>query len=271
MKRVLICVVLVMLAGGIATAQQQPYTVDYDSNEIVQIDPGYQSMTSIAVLPYFADAIEYSRDGYIYGVSIARDTLIKVDPATGTAEIVGPLGFDFDWGIDLDEDDHGQLWMLASVDGGLYTIDRITGTATLQCQPDFPYLSGLATADGRWLTTMLDWPNPPPDPGCGLEYMYPAGPGPLLHLEAANDGWIYELYPLCLTQFCYYKFSRHNPATGASEFLGEFVYFWGGLSGITLKPSAQPSQSIPALGLPGTAILVFLITTAGSLILRRRS
>lgn len=164
MKRALICTGLMVLMAGVAIAHRGPYTVNTDTSQLVQIDPGYQSMTPVADLPYGIDAIEYSTDGFIYGVSAAADTLIKVDPNTGSVEVIGPLGIDLDWHADLDEDDQGTLWMLEGEAGGLYTIDRATGTAVLQCQADFPYISGLAIADGKRWTTRFDWPNPPQEP-----------------------------------------------------------------------------------------------------------
>jgi len=269
MKRAALGVALILLASGTAGAHRGPYTVSSLDQAVVQIDPGYQTMTQVASVPDPVIAIEYSRDGFIYGVNPFSDTLVKIDPATAAVQIVGPLGFDLDFHADLDEDDQGQLWMLESVVGGLYTIDRSTGTATLQCQTDFPYISGLAIADGTWWTTRLDWPNPPANPGCGLEFLLP-DPANISELETADDGWIYIRSAWFLPQFSHYTFSRYDPDSGTGEALGDFVFFWGELSGITFNPNDQPSPNIPALGWPGIVVLVLLVTASGIGMLLRR-
>ena len=260
---------MVLIAGG-ASAHRGPYTVNTDTGQLVQIDPGYQSMTPVADLPYSIDAIEYSTDGFIYGVSATTDTLIKVDPDTGSVEIIGALGIDLDWHADLDEDDQGTLWMLEGGAGGLYTIDRATGSATLQCQADFPYVSGLAIADGNRWTTRFDWPNPPQEPGCGLEFLFPSPSASSCELETADDGWIYIRSAWYLPQTVHITFHRFDPISGYGELLGEFSFFWGGLTGITFNPNDQPSPNIPDLGRPGAMILILLLTASGAWILMRR-
>lgn len=269
MKHTLFGTALMLLAAGVASALGGPYTVNTDTNQLVRIDPGYQSMTAVADLPYAIEAIEYSTDGFIYGVSASADTLVRIDPDTGSVEIVGPLGVDLDWHADLDEDDQGTLWMLEGGAGGLYTIDRTTGSATLQCQADFPYISGLAIADGYRWTTRFDWPNPPQEPGCGLEFLFPS-PSNSCELETADDGWIYIRSAWYLPQIVHITFSRFDPVHGNGELLGEFPFFWGGLTGITFNPNDQPSADIPALGWRGAVILILLFTLSGSWLLMRR-
>lgn len=263
------CVAMIMIGGGFAAAHRGPYTVEtFDG--LVQIDPTYQNWTQIVDLPSEVVTIEYSVDGYIYGVDTALDTLLKIDPISGTVETVGPLGIDLDWHADLDEDETGTLWMLESVAGGLYTVDRTTGAATLQCQTDFPYVSGLAISDGRWWTTWLDSPNPPPpSPGCGLDFLWD-DPSNVSQLESAADGWVYVQSVWWVPTFGFFVFSRYDPETGAVEDLGGFISHFGGLSGITFDPNDQPSPAIPVLSRPGIAILILLLTGAGTWILLRR-
>jgi hypothetical protein len=196
------------------------------------------------------------------------DTLVRIDPATGMMETVGPLGIDAPFPVFLDEDEDGQMWMLvADPATGLYTVDRGTGATTLFCQPDTPYLGGLASIGGRRFTS-TDFPSPG-DPGCGLEYI--RTDAYFNSLEVGPDGWIRSLSCFAIGQWwsnCY--FLRHDPVTGTSEELGRFE-FGPWYSSLTFDPNDQPAPAIPGLGWPGAGVLALFLTAAGTWMLIRRS
>lgn len=263
MKRVLFVVVVAMLAGRFAVAIGGPYSSL--SGEVVRIDPSYQTTIPIGNGYQNVEGIEYSGDGFIYGVNSGLDALIRIDPSTGVAETVGPLGIDLDQWVDLDEDDQGRLWLLHGDTGGLYQIDRVSGAASLWCQANSTSLRGLVILDGTFYTSTFQ--TNPPDPGCGLEYI--GGHAP--YLERGPEGWIHTLTYWYLPQFVYCVFSRIDPTTGVREELGTFVYFWDILYGLTFDPSDQPPPAIPTLGWSGRALFALLLTIAGISILTRLS
>ena len=246
MKRILFFVVAVMLAGRFAAAIGGPYSSL--SGEVVRIDPSYQTTIPVGNDNQNVEAIEFSEDGFIYGVNPVWDTLIRIDPSTGVAETVGPLGVDLGWNTDLDEDDQGQLRMLVGETGKLFAIDRASGAASLQCQANNTLLGGLVTLDG-FLYTSSYYPDPP-DPGCGLEYISGYAP----YLERGPDGWIHGLNYWYLPQFVYCDFFRIDPTSGNREELGTFAYFWDRLDGLTFNPAEQALPSpIPTIGWQGHA------------------
>lgn len=73
-------------------------------------------------------------DGVLYGWS-NRDTLLTINTSTGSATTVGSFGFGSlvigQDGMDADPAT-GQLWAIAEVENRSYTIDRLTGHATVQ-------------------------------------------------------------------------------------------------------------------------------------------
>lgn len=72
-------------------------------------------------------------DGVLYGWS-NRDTLLTINTSTGAATKVGDFGFSSlvvgQDGMDADPAT-GQLWAIAEVEGRTYTLDRLTGKATV--------------------------------------------------------------------------------------------------------------------------------------------
>lgn len=264
MKGKLCCGVLVILTGTATAAVAGPYSIH--DHTLVKVDWSYQTVVPIGNIPSGVDSIEFSTDGFIYGVDAFSDTLVRIDPVSGSSETVGPLGVDLDWDTDLDEDDQGQLWLLENFVGKLYSIDTTTGAATFQCQANNPEIFGLAIHDGRFLTTYYD-PDPP-DPGCGFEYVTRYA----FYLEKGPDGWIHGLsfYPFGF-QYTVYVFFRVDPATGVHEGLGEFGPNAGDYWGLTFDPTEQPppEAGIPATGRAGTVILIALLAIAGVAILTR--
>lgn len=265
MKRTLIFLAVVMLAARFVSAEGGPYSIL--NGTLVKIDPSYQTTVPIGDISNGVGSIEFSVDGFIYGVDAFSDTLVKIDPLDGDSETVGPLGFDLDWETDLDEDGDGRLWLLQSGTGELFTIDRTTGAASLQCQANNPDVFGLAIHDGRFFTSGYG-PNPP-DPGCGLEL----SGGTIPYMETGPDGWIHTLIaePFGF-QYTSFIFSRFNPMNGASHELGRFGpgdidEFYG----LTFDPVDQPPPAIPTLDWQGRAMLILLLTIAGTAILAHSS
>lgn len=265
MNRKLCCAVLVMLVLATTAVVAGPYSSL--NGEVVKIGSSYQTTVPIGNGNQRVEAIEYSGDGFIYGVNSALGALIRIDPSTGVAETVGPLGIDLDGTADLDEDDQGRLWLLQGGTGGLYQIDRVSGAASLLCQANSTSLRGLVTLNGTFYTSTFQ--TNPPDPGCGLEFIDGHAP----YLERGPEGWIHTLTYWYLPQFVYCVFSRLDPTTGVREELGTFVYFWDILDGLTFDPTdqAQPIPGIPTLGWQGLTILATLLAVWGVLIVARVS
>ena len=262
----LCCAVLVILAGASTGAVAGPYSIE--NGHVVKMGPGYHTATPIGNGPHFVDAIEFSVDGFIYGVDSDSDILVKIDPATGISETVGPLGLDlYYFLVDLDEDVEGQLRMLAWSPNGLYTLDRETGSASLVCEPDHTELLGLTSLnENLWTSSMV--PDPP-DPGCSFEHIDHNGVYGY-NLETGPDGWIHTLRSSGTSGDWSSYFSRIDPATGTVEHLGTYNSF-GGVSGLTFDPTEQPppGPSIPALGWGGRVMFTLLLTLAGISILTR--
>jgi len=84
--------------------------------------------------------IDVDNNGNLYGIDGVDDNLYSIDPTTGAATIIGPLGFDIRFAQDLGIDPttgniYGTLFQLdqnatPATTGGLYSIDKTTGTAT---------------------------------------------------------------------------------------------------------------------------------------------
>lgn len=268
MKTRLCCLFAILTASGAVFALAGPYSIE--DGILVEMGPGYLTTFPIGGDLQDVFAIEFSEDGFIYGVNAEANTLVRIDPATGVPETVGSLGVDVDVTVDLDEDSTGQLRMLTGIVGGipngLFAVDRVSGAATLVCEPDYPWIFGLTSYDGG-LWTSTDYPDPP-DPGCGLKYIDHDGfMG--LSLETASDGWIHTINSTCNGWTCSNWFSRINPSTSAVEHLGNYINETG-VFGLTFEPSQlQPPAAIPALDRHGIVLLIVLLAAAGGAILRR--
>jgi hypothetical protein len=261
MKRWFFCALAVFGSVGSTEAMSSPYTVD--GSHVSKVDQWYQTTHKLDNGPHNVMAIEFSIDGYIYGVNPYADTLERIDPESGIAEIVGPLGVDLDPG-DLDEDAQGQLWMLEYGPARLYTIDRTSGTATLHCEPDDETILGLVSIGDQMYTTSSAQ-VPSANPGCGLEYLYRGGYS--LHLEHGPGGYVYILgFYHVGWHYTVYTFTRYDPETGQSSRLGEIGRpdGSGALWSLTFDPAdLQPHPPpVPALDSSGIAILIAFVAAA---------
>ena len=83
----------------------------------------------------------------LYGIDAASRSLIRIDPATAAATVVGPLGLPVS-SVGADFDCDGTLWAFSDVGGeamDLYTVDLGTGAATVVKSFAVP---GLPTGSG---------------------------------------------------------------------------------------------------------------------------
>jgi hypothetical protein len=259
MNRKLCCVMVVILAGTTAAAFGDPYSTMALDGQLVMIDITNQSIIPIGEPSCRPLALVYSFDGFLYAVEFESGpaNLVKMDPATGSAEWVGPLGdIGIFYSLDLAEDANGQLWMLTH--DTLYTIDRETGTATVHCEADVERLSGLAFLGHRMVTNVVIGNT---NPGCGLENLEATAP----FLSTGPDG---GLYGLIVAPWGWWSdIVRINPATGEEEVLAHFLGM--ALIGLACPPEQQPPGKIPTLDWRGFLLLAILLAAAGALTLAR--
>jgi len=79
--------------------------------------------------------IDVDNNGNMYGIDIVDDQLYSIDPTTGAATAIGPLGIDILYAQDMGVDPttgnlYGTLYEVDNNTGGLYSIDKVTGAAT---------------------------------------------------------------------------------------------------------------------------------------------
>jgi hypothetical protein len=113
-------------------------------NQLYRLDLGTGQATRVGAMGFVdVEGLALSPDGVLYGVadagtglpgSAVTDLLIRIDPATGAASAVGPLGlmgqgtgsfFDLDYGLAFTCD--GRLWMSSDTTSRLWQVDRFTG------------------------------------------------------------------------------------------------------------------------------------------------
>lgn len=129
-------------------------------NNLYRIDLGSGQATRIGAMGYVdVEGLALAPDGVLYGVADAgtglpgsalTDFLLRIDPASGAATAVGPLGlmgqgtgafFDLDYGLAFTCD--GRLWMSSDTTGRLWEVDRFSG-ATRYVGDMGARISGLA-------------------------------------------------------------------------------------------------------------------------------
>jgi outer membrane protein assembly factor BamB len=76
------------------------------------------------------DSLAIDTDGTAYAFDAIRDTLYTVNLSTGALDFVGPLRVDLMAEAGLSFDASGELWALTD-DGEIYTVDKMTGAASL--------------------------------------------------------------------------------------------------------------------------------------------
>jgi hypothetical protein len=147
-----------------AFGQSSTYTLSFDKagtlygisngfndGTLVTIDTATGHATTVGTTTGIADlmALAFAPDGTLYSASWATNSLYKMDKATGSATLVGALGF---YNImDIDFDTHGDLYGLGN---SLYKIDLSTGHGTLVTTLGNTCLMGMAIdKSNRFLAT----------------------------------------------------------------------------------------------------------------------
>ena len=101
--------------------------------------------------------LSYGPDGSIYAVSDSLKALVRIDPASGAAQVVGSLGLSgqgvgqydaLDLGMAADCD--GAFWLSSATINALWRVDPSSGAAT-HVATLAPSITGLAVRDGELL------------------------------------------------------------------------------------------------------------------------
>ena len=125
-------------------------------------------------------ALAAASDGTIYGLDPAYDDLVTIDPATGEATAVGPLGISVE-NSGLDFDANGVLWGI-NVDGTVFTINTLTGEALV--------IRNMAVTGFESLAIPKPLPPPPP-PEPVYQYNFRLNPYvDVFHLNISDGGWM---------------------------------------------------------------------------------
>jgi len=136
-------------AGTTCGSSSHLYTIDITTGNasLVGEITGGACIVAIAIDP----------NGLMYGLDIVSDSLYAIDKTTGNASLIGSIGFDANFGQDMEFDDATGILYYAGFDGGsftdsMYTLDVTTGQATLigPIGPSLEQVVGLAieTAGG---------------------------------------------------------------------------------------------------------------------------
>ncbi len=130
------------------------YTIDLLTAQATQIGGNTSNIIGLAC----------NNAGKLYAISL-NDQLVQINAATGTSTVIGPLGVDISYAQDIafDRDNDVLYGTLYTTTGGLYTIDTLTGAATLLATIG-DELAGFAipyTPAGAWVNfTVTDGTNP---------------------------------------------------------------------------------------------------------------
>ena len=207
------------------------YGIGRDSfDSLVTIDTTTGVATPVAGLlnVAFVDGIVFTDDGRLFGSAFdhARDPqdhaiLVEINPVTGLATVIGPMGFDVVAGIE-EASDGSLLGSLGGTDnfaGGLVRIDRATGAATLIGLTGFTPVSGLTR-------------NVPPTPlrvervGGDISLTWKANPCARrynIYMGTIGSYWSHEIFTASGLDGADSCFEPSNSATFADP--GGSVYF----------------------------------------------
>jgi hypothetical protein len=127
--------------------------------------------------------IAASDDGALYGLDIAADNLVRINPTNGAGTVIGAVGFDAAYAQDMDYDDANDVLYLAAYNAALYqaelrVADLVTGNTTnLGVIGDGSEIDGFALATNG----AVAWAQVAPE---GLEIP----PGAATNVEVVFDG-----------------------------------------------------------------------------------
>lgn len=190
--------------------------------------------------------------GVLYGLGLVYRNLYTIDPATGHASSVGPLGLELNYAQDLcfDQDTHCLFlagYTIAPDTGhGLYWINTYTGAAfKLGEFPPGEHITGFAIPYGQIPYVQIAWPNLlwwNPVSGAESYKIYgapgPSGPFELL-AETTSTQWTDPVFPL-LKRF--YHVTAVFSASRQDSLIPD--------SFRRLSKQAVPANSDPQAGLP---------------------
>ncbi|PZQ18437.1 MAG: hypothetical protein DI564_03800 [Rhodanobacter denitrificans] len=123
-----------------STRSTQLYTVD--------IATGQASPLGAPLSERMIGELAIDANGLLYGMDVYNDVLVAIDKTTGEAQAIGPTGLALWLAQGLDFDDRTGTLYLAAFDqdvGNIYTIDTMTGQATL-VGPSYGEIGGLSIA-----------------------------------------------------------------------------------------------------------------------------
>jgi uncharacterized membrane protein len=135
------------------------YTVDVATGDVTEIG-------AITNGPCIMD-IAINAEGELYGVDIADDNLVQIDPATGAGTVVGSLGVSANYaqGMDFEEETGVLYWAAYTTQGELRVIDTTTGASALVgAFPGGAEVDALAFATGG-AATDIPWLSESPITG----------------------------------------------------------------------------------------------------------
>lgn len=104
------------------------------SSDLYTLDMGTMAATLVGPMTNnLVIAIAAGNAGEVWAIDINSDSLLDINTSTGVASPIGYLGVDIDYAQDIGYDRENDILYgtLYATDGGLYTIDVATGTATL--------------------------------------------------------------------------------------------------------------------------------------------
>ena len=127
--------------------------------------------------------------GSLFAIDIVNDNFWRINKTNGTATLVGPLGYNANFGQDADFDPRDGICYWAAIGTGvaqLRTIDTSTGTSTF---------IGNFTGQNQVLATIIPFPaGPPPQhdyaagPFLGLQISYPINQVASIRARISNVG-----------------------------------------------------------------------------------
>lgn len=258
----LLMLIVALPVGAVADG---PYTI-LDGSHLCQIDLPTGAISIVGPISTAAHCLVFLDDGFLYGINVYDDVLVRFDPGTGASTVIGPLGVDLvnDLGVDCTVDDSGQMWLLDH--HSLYSVHASTGAATRVCEQSNPdvHLIGLEAAAGTMYTN-VEWPTTPVNLDCGLTELgiqgdwIDSGPENRLYaIDLVVSPWTWES-----DSFLY----LFDPATGTSEPVATVEN--AELIGLAFPQRLQQPAAVPALRSGSAILLVLLLGLAAVLLIRR--
>mgnify|MGYP006284732879 CR=1 FL=1 len=111
---------------------------DGSSSYLYTLNMASGAATAVGQITNAASVIDIAinADGEMYGVDIATDDLVRIDPNTAAGSVIGPIGFDADYAQGMDFDPGSGVLYLAAYNadyarGELRTVDLSTGSSVL--------------------------------------------------------------------------------------------------------------------------------------------